>query len=338
MTAGDSDHEFGFELRFCAWAERAWDAHADSDDFVVARQLGTRGRRWDTVIVESTPEALRERAALGADTLDPDLQFLAEHAPAEWAWYRDALPDPGYPWRYVRQAIHRGAARGVVEKRRNGNRIQIRRVGPYPDWVERLVAVEHKPDLDASAARDLADQLERDVALGLADEVWLATEATGARVEPALLEEMPVEVGILVFDPVAGDVEVVWYPRSLDPDAPGERVRGGESESVDADRKAELRARIAERAYGRGWRHYVDNVRPDCRHFHLRRADTGYVPACGAKGCEQSESECGSSCPEFEPEPPTWRQQGWPVEGGPGKTIQRVLAARRRRERPGLGE
>lgn len=329
------DHEFGFELRFCAWAERAWTAYTSADAYVVARQLGTQRRRWDTVIVESSPDKLRERAVLGERTLDPDLRFLAEHAPAEWAWYRDALPDPGYPWRYVRQAIHRGAARGVVEKRRNGSRIQIRRVGPYPEWVDRLVAVEHKPDLDASAARDLADQLERDVALGLADEVWLATEATGARVEPALLEEMPVEVGILVFDPDTGDAEVVWHPRALAPDEPGERVGGGEAETVDSARKAELRARIAERAYGRGWRRYVDNMRPDCRHFHLRRDGAGYVPACGARGWEQTESACGSSCDDFEPEPPVWRQRGWPIEGGPGKTVQRVLAERRRRERPG---
>jgi len=343
-------HEFGFELRVCAWAEDCWRPGDGDEDVprIVARQLGTRDRRWDTVVVEVDPDGLAQRRHFGEQRLDSDLLHVVRNAPADWAFYRDALPHPGYPWRYVREAVHQAADRGVLETRRSGNKIEIRRRWPYPDWVERVVAVENKPDLDASAADALADQLERDVALGLADEVWLATASDGDGVERALLTEMPVEAGILAFE--AGDADgcgeasVEWLPQSLDVEDTGTRITdrpsGGrfdqsaaEFEYVDADWKADKRLEIAERAYERGWRSYVDTMRPDCRHFHLRSAGRGYVPCCAAKDGEQTAAECSGSCPEYEPEPPAWRQRGWPIEGGPGSTVRDVLSERRQRRR-----
>jgi hypothetical protein len=354
------DAEFAFELQMCGWAERRWPPGGDtaaeggadaskSDDpaRIVARQLGTERRRWDTVVVESDPEALKRRARFGERRLDSDLLHVVRNAPAEWAWYRDALPDPGYPWRYVREAIHRADDQGIVDTRRNGNRIEVRRKWPYPDWVDRIVAVENKPDLDASAARALRPQLERDVALSLADEVWLATRETGERVEPAMLEDVPVEAGILTVDPAADAATVVWHPRSLPVDEPGTRILDRPSgseydrsaarfEYVPVAEKREKRLAIAERAYERGWRSYADTMRPDCRYFRLR-AETGqFVPYCGAEERCQTAAECSGSCGEFEPEPPAWRAKGWPIEGGPGKRLTQLLADRRRRQRPGL--
>jgi hypothetical protein len=269
------------------------------------------------------------------------------HAPESWAWYRDALPDPGYPWRYVREAVHRAADRGLIERRRRGNRIELRRKWAYPDWVERVVAIENKPDLDAAAARNLAPQVERDVAMGLADEVWVATAATGGAVEPALLEDLPPEAGILTVAP--DGVDVAWHPRTLAVEAPGtrivERPAGGDHDAsaarfeyADSDWKREKRLELAERAYGRGWRAYADSMRPDCRHFQLRPTDGGTLPYCGAKECHQTAAECAGSCPEFTPEPPQWRTEGWPIEGGPGAGIKDLLARQRRRQRPGLDE
>jgi hypothetical protein len=364
-----SEPEFTFELRVCQWAEREWPPEGTlSDDRValVAGQLGVRERRWDTLIVECDADALAARAVFGDERLDSDLLHVIRNAPDEWAYYRDALPDPGYPWRYVREAVHDAADRDAVETRRAGNRIEIRRRWHYPDWVERIVAVENKPDLDAAAADALADQLERDVALGLADEVWVATRATGDRIEPALFEDLPVEAGILAFDDGAADggggtdpdaapgaareggerASVVWRPSALAVDEPGTRIRerpegatatGDRSaarfEYADPDWKRDKRLEIAERAYERGWRAYADTMRTDCRHFRLRRHDGDVLPWCGAKRRGPTGRECSGSCPEFAPEPPAWRTRGWPIEGGPGKGFERLLARRRERVR-----
>jgi hypothetical protein len=340
--------EFGFELRVCAWAERNWPpGEARDGAAIVARQLGTKRRRWDTVIVQTTDEGLDCRAPFGDDRLDSDLLHVARHAPASWTYYRDALPDPGYPWRYVREAVHRAADRGFVETRRDGNRIELRRRYRYPEWVDRIVAIENKPDLDASAARALAEQLEHDVALSLADEVWLATRATGEEIEPALLEAMPVEVGILAVSKREGEwhAEPVWHPRSLAAEDPGTRIleRPGGSEHqhdhsaarfeyADPNWKRGKRLEIAERAYERGWRSYVDTMRPDCRHFEVRDP-AGPFPWCAAKGREQTAAGCSSRCSDLEPEPPAWRSKDWPIEGGPGKATKRLLAKKRRRRR-----
>ena len=341
--------EFAFELGVCGWAERHWPPDSERErPVVVARQLGIQRRRWDTVVIECDPEGLAARANFGKQALDSDLLHVVRNAPAEWAWYRDALPDPGYPWRYVREAIHCADDRGIIETKTEGNRIHIRRKWVYPEWVHRVVAIENKPDLTASAARDLAPQLERDVALSLADEVWVATEDTGERVTPALFEGIPVEAGILTVDPGArgaGAVEATWQPRSLAVGDPGTRIidrpDGGKRDAsaarfeyVDPKWKAGKRGEIAERAYERGWRAYADSMRPDCRQFELDPTAAVARPYCRTKECHQTQKECAHSCPEFEPEPPAWRQQGWPIAGGPGAALKRLLARQRERQRP----
>ena len=336
MAPLTADSEFTFELLVCRWAELAWPPESSSADsaVIVSRQLGTQRRRWDTIVVECDPEALAQRQQFGEQTIEPDLLRVVRHAPAEWGYYRDVLPDPGYDWRYVREAIHRAAARDLIEKRKPSRRIEIRRKRPYPDWVRRIVAIENKPDLDASAAAALSDQLDHDVETALADEVWLATTRTGDRVEPALLRKFPVEAGVLTFDfengnsePAVGaaDANVDWLPSTLDTHT--------DSDEFDAAEKARRRRWIAERAYGKGWRSFTETMRPDCREFELRRAGRGLVPYCAGKGLCQTESECGSNCGTFQPEPPQWRMKDWPIDGGPGKGIRRLLERRRERER-----
>ncbi|WP_267642592.1 DUF5787 family protein [Haloarchaeobius amylolyticus] len=350
MLPGE-DTEFGFELRVCRWAERSWPPGSDTDDaetdpIIVARQLGTKRRRWDTIVVECDPDGLRQRANFGHEALDSDLLHVVQHAPEEWTYYRDCLPEPGYPWRYVREAIHRASTRGVIEERKEGNRIQIRRKWAYPDWVRRIIAIENKPDLDASAADALVEQVQYDVALKLADEVWVASRETGETVEPVLLEGMPVQAGILTVDPEATDASVAWHARRLPVDDPGtmilDRPDGGDFDAsaaefryADPEWKAGKRLAIAERAYERGWRSFADTMRPDCRYFELRE-DGPLLPWCAAKERCQTAGECSGRCPDFQPEPPAWRTKGWPIEGGPGTRLKRLLAARRRRQRPGL--
>lgn len=357
VTLPGADAEFPFELAVCRWAEREWPPDGARDSAVlVARQLGTQSRRWDTVVLECDLAGLTARAAFGARALSSDDLHVVRHAPADWAYYRDALPDPGYPWRYVRESVHALSARGALEHRKRGGRIEIRRIGPYPEeWVRRVVAVENKPDLDRSAANALAAQLETDVALALADEAWVATRASDDVNERLLLEDLPVEAGILaVADAVGTDAdrtsaEVVWHPRSLAVDDRGTRILENPSpddsaggydasaaryEYVDAEWKREKRLAIAERAYERGWRSYVDAMRPDCRQFELRTAGDGLVPWCAAKGRCQTSAECRGACGEFEPEPPAWRQRNWPIDGGPGQGARRLLERRTARRRP----
>jgi hypothetical protein len=356
VTLPGSDAEFPFELAVCRWAERAWPPGRERDSaVVVARQLGTQERRWDTVVLECDPAALALRGAFGDRALSAGQLHVVRHAPADWAYYRDALPDPGYPWRYVRESIHALSARGALEHRKRSGRIEIRRIAPYPDWVRRVVAIENKPDLDKTAARALGAQLETDVALGLADEAWVATRANDDVNERLLLEGLPVEAGILaVSDAVGTDVdrssaEVVWHPRSLAVDDPGTRIvenpdpdvdgagfdaSAARFEYADVAWKRRKRREIAERAYERGWRSYVDAMRPDCRHYRLEPAGDGLVPFCDAKDRCQTSAECRGACGDFEPEPPAWRTRGWPIEGGPGKGLRRVLDRRHGRFRP----
>lgn len=338
--------EFVFELHACRWAELAWPPGSRARDsaVIVGRQLGTRRRRWDTVILECDPAGLRERRRFGSAHLNSDLLHVVRDAPGEWAWYRDVLPDPGYPWRYVREAIHEAADREILETRKRDGRVEIRRRWAYPDWIERVIAIEHKPSLDASAADALAAQLEYDVALGLADEVWLGTRASDEATPPALLEAMPVEAGIVAIDTERLTGDVLWHPRRLAPGGAGtrilERPAGGSGdrsaarfEYVGAEEKAKMRLRIAERAYERGWRGAIDSMRPDCRHFRLAAETLTHEPRCAAKGRAQSTAECSGRCPEFEPEPPAWRTRGWPIEGGPGRGQRHVYEQQRDRRR-----
>ena len=408
MSDYPSDAEFGFELLVCRWAEQKWpphdaeaqaqtQAHAQDDcAVIISRQRGTQHRRWDTIVLECDPAGLSAREQFGPRTLDSDLLRVVRWAPETWTWYRDAIPQPDFPWRYVRAAVHRAADRGVINTRRQGNRIEMKRVAEYPRWLRRIIAIENKPDLDASAARALRDQLQRDVETALADEVWVATTATNNQVEPVLLKDLPAEVGILTFD-FDPDVQyhdwaeasVIWHPTKLDSTDPQdwskressseqqtnsdeneERNQSSEKMTTTASNSSHREGKtsnesssgpqttdatttisdtervidteryrqrliLAERAYGAGWRSYHETMRPDCRHFELRRFGNAgvVVPYCAAKQRSQTAAECTGDCAEFEPEPPNWRMRGWPLTGGPGGRIKQLLTTRRERVR-----
>ena len=285
--------EFGFELALCTHLEEA-------TDWVLARQLGAAvddpgNRVIDVCAIEPGP-AFDERAAITSEAI-PAAAVESDVGPGEAVYWKDAFDC--HPER-ARRATERAIERGFFESERRGGRRYVRRATRYPDWFDRLIGVENKPDLGTPG--DLDRQLRLDVALGLFDAVVLATRS---HVTGAHLNRIPEAVGVWRFDPDAGVREVVREPAGLPVEEPGVEIREErplrtDVEIVAPDRKARKRRRLAERAYGKGWRTYefpacaraaaTDDGCPRCE-YHDRIVD----PA----------AECDPACPGHEPaEPP----------------------------------
>jgi len=280
--------EFAFELALCSHLEAATDS-------VVARQLGAAvaapgSRVVDVCLVEPGP-AFDDRARI-TDGGIPPLAVESEVGVGEWVRPRDAFENYG---EYTREVVEDAIAAGFFERTRRRGDERVRQAVRYPeDWFDRLVGIENKPDLGTPG--DLERQLRTDASLGLFDEVVLATESYVTR---AHLNRLPDPVGVWRFDPATGEQEVVREPTPLDPAATGVEPVAHRSLRTDLAfvppaAKARKRRRIAERAYGKGWRTYdlpacaaadpTGDGRPYCSHFD-RVVDPG--------------SDCGADCPGF---------------------------------------
>ena len=280
--------EYRFELALCAALE--------SPDRVVARQLGagveTPGARIVDVCLLSPSSSFDDRAAISPERI-PDPAIEAAVGPGEAVPVAEAFDLP--PERAA-AVVERAVEVGYLERERRNGREVVRATARYPDdWVDEIVAVENKPDLGTPG--DLEAQLRYDTALGLFDEVVLATASYVTR---AHLNRIPEAVGVWRFDPETGEREAVREPTPLDAGAPGVEIRAEQPSRtdvafVDPAAKARKRRRIAERAYGKGWRpeppacahgEATADGRPRCAHFD-RVVDPG--------------RECGSGCPAFDP-------------------------------------
>ncbi|MEE6209632.1 DUF5787 family protein [Salarchaeum sp. III] len=285
--------EFAFELQLCA--------HLESREDVVSRQLGasvhgTGNRILDVVTVAPGPQ-FDERVALTPDEIPPGV-LNADVGVGRWRRVSAAFDGP--PERANRLA-EAGADAGFLElDRKSGQRV-VRQVARYPEsWFGRLVGIENKPDLGTPG--DLDFQLRHDAALGLVDEVVLATESYVTR---AHLNRIPPEVGVWRVDFERDDpIEVVREPTPLDPSAPGVELleeRGLETRVAFASpgEKAEKRRRLAERAFGKGWRTYD---LPACAESELgAEAGAETLPHCAFKRrLVDAASECGPDCPGYQ--------------------------------------
>ena len=280
--------EFAFELAMCAAVE------AESDG-IVARQLGTHTRIVDVVEVRPGLE-FDDRVAITPETI-PALAVESTVGVGTARYWKDAVGETAR----ARGATERAIDLGFFEAERRNGRRYVRQAVRYPDWIGDLRAFENKPDLGRPG--DLELQLRKDVSLGLFDQVILVTESyvTGAH-----LNRIPPEVGVWRFDPQTGDREVVRRPASLPTDEPGIAVLDetpirADIEPVTATKKRQLRRRVAERAYGKGWR---PTEHPGCIHAESRgpafRPDDA-LPYCAWKGrFVDPARECGSSCDGFE--------------------------------------
>jgi len=287
--------EFGFELALCAHLEREREA-------VVSRQLGTSphgSRVMDTVFVEPGP-GFDQRAAITPETI-PVPAVESDVGPGTARYWKDAFdcrPDR------AEAVVERAVELGFFERDRHNGRTYVRQTARYPEeWFSRVVGVENKPDLGRPG--DLETQLRKDVSLGLLDAVVLATESyvTGAH-----RNRIPDEVGIWRFDPGTGEREVVREPAPLPADEAGidvleRRTARTEIRPVDANAKARQRRRVAERAYGKGWRTYEF---PGCAEIEAGdRHGAGGLPYCAWKGrLVHPAAECGPDCDGYDPADP----------------------------------
>ena len=283
--------EFGFELALCAHLEEA-------TDWVLARQLGAGvrspgGRVVDVCGVIPGPD-FDARTAISATELPWRALESGVGTGVARYWKRafDCHPD------LARSTVAAAVEAGFFERERRGGRDYVRQAVRYPDdWFASLVGIENKPDLGTPGA--LETQLRTDVSLALFDEVILATESYVTR---AHLNRIPPEVGVWRFDPDAGERTVVRDPTPLRTDHPGIEIVGHtplrtDVAVVSAEEKARKRRRLAERAYGKGWRTYLADL-PACA--RLSPTADGR-PHCAYHGRVVDPAvACGEACPGFE--------------------------------------
>ncbi len=285
--------EFGFELALSAHLERERDA-------IVSRQLGgsvTGQRILDSVVVDPGPD-FAERAAITAETI-PAAAIEGPVGPGHarlWKRAVDCHPDR------ARTVVDRAVDIGFFERERRAGREYVRQTARYPDeWFDSLVAIENKPDLGRPG--DLEWQLRTDVSLALVDEVVLAT---ASHVTGAHLNRIPAEVGVWEFDPETDTRTVVREPTPLPTGAAGVEVLERTPARTDIavatpSEKRRTRRRLAERAYGKGWRTYEF---PACARI---APDDDGLPYCPWHDrMVRPTTDCGADCAGHDPaDPPT---------------------------------
>ena len=277
--------EFAFELALC----RQLEAERDG---IVSRQLstGVHGRRvMDVVCVAPGPEFV-QRQAITPETIPPAAveSDVGAGVATYWKDAFDCHPDR------AETAVERAVDCGFFERERRNGRTYIRQTTRYPEWFSGLIGIENKPDLGRPGA--LETQLLTDVELGVLDRVVLAT---ASHVTGAHLNRIPEAVGVWQFDPESGQQEVLREPAPLSPDEHGVEIldRSSGRTEVRIATPGELRCarrRIAERAYGKGWRTYD---LPDCERID---PDEAGLPVCPWKGgTVRPAVDCGPDCPGF---------------------------------------
>ena len=286
--------EYAFELALCDELE--------SEEHFLARQLGAHvhGRRIvDVVVVEPGP-GFDRRASITDGTIPPAV-IDAPVGPGAAKPIKDVFPDRRPEER--QRIVDRVVEADFFERERRGGDPAVRQVCRYPEeWFDRLVGIENKPDLDRPG--DLQAQLRTDVSLGIFDEVILATSS---HVTGAHRNRIPDEVGIWQFDPETSERVVLREPESLESTEPGLEIldrQPGRSDVtvVSAHEKQRARRRIAERAYGKGWRTFAF---PACGQCDPEGGPDGAVPYCKWAGrIVDPASECGTDCPGHEPADP----------------------------------
>lgn len=282
--------EFAFELSLCA--------HLEREGGIISRQLGGAvaspgSRILDIVYVEPGPE-FEKRAAITSKKI-PGPAIEAATGTGRARYWKDCFSI--HPER-AREVMERAVEIGFFERERRGGREYIRQTARYPDWFGGITAIENKPDLGSPG--DLKRQLRFDVSLGLTDRVILATESYVTR---AHLNRIPEEVGVWRFD--GNECEVIREPTRLDSEGWGVELRErtplrSDISLVSPEDKTKKRRRIAERAYGKGWR--VEP--PACTYAKVSEVAGASVPYCRFYDEIVNPGKCGPACPGYEESAP----------------------------------
>ena len=251
----------------------------------------------DLVCLDPGP-AFDKRVGLTAETIPP-AAIESEVGPGRARYWKEAFDC--HPERAER-AVERAVDCGFFERERHNGRTYVRQVSRYPDWVDRVIGIENKPDLGRPG--DLETQLLTDARLGLLDGVVLAT---ASHVTGAHRNRIPDAVGIWRFDPETGERKVLRDPAQLPVEEPGVEIleRSGvrtDIRVVTPAEKQRARRAVAERAYGKGWRSYT---MPACAQVD---PDERGLPYCPWKGrVVRPATECGPGCGGHDPaEPPAF--------------------------------
>jgi hypothetical protein len=287
-----SVREYAFELALCSHLEHV-------TDWIVARQLGgsvaAPGGRIVDVVGVVPGDGFDRRAAITAETIPP----LAIESDVGVG--TAVKPERAFDCsaEVARRIAEEAVDVGFFEADQRGGRRLVRRATRYPDdWFSNLVAIENKPDLGSPG--DLESQLRTDASLALFDRAILATESYVTR---AHLNRVPDAVGVWRFDPERGTREVVREPADLDIGETGvepvdARPLRTEVAFVSGEEKARVRRRVAERAYGKGWRPDP----PECAHATVTDDGRPYCEQFGR--VVDPGSECGDGCQSFSTDDP----------------------------------
>ena len=279
--------EFRFELSLCSWLEA-------NTEWLVARQLGGAvaapgSRIMDICCLQAGPEFERRTAITSQEI--PALAIESDAGAGEAVFWREAFDCSP---QQARSTIERAVDCGFFESEYRNGRQFVRQTVRYPDWIGGLIGIENKPDLGTPG--DLDRQLRVDASLALFDQVVLATESYVTR---AHLNRVPDPVGVWRFDPDTGERTVIRAPTQLGVGETGVEIQDShplrtDIEFVPPEAKQRKRRRIAERAYGKGWRTYAF---PDCQ--RIEPTDDGR-PACSWFDCVvDPATDCGADCEGF---------------------------------------
>ena len=302
-----NQEEFAFELALCSHLET-------TTEWVISRQLGAAvvhpGRRIID-ICGVIPGSSFDTRSMITDERIPERAIAGPAGVGTSVRRSDAIDgSPQTTEAAIEQAL---AADFFTIEHQNGQE-HIRQTTRYPTgWFDQIIGIENKPDLKRPG--ELTRQLQVDISLGLFDAVILATKTHVTR---AHLNRIPDAVGVWQFDPDTADRTIIKQSTKLATGTPGIELGSDQSDHteihpVGSEKKARARRRVAERAYGKGWRNYP---LPSCAHAETQPDGRPY---CAEFNCVINPAQsCDTECPAYtHAEPPRCNSDGLRDERSP---------------------